>query len=147
MADERKFYVYCDDDCKFESMTKEQIIAAIAEATGNTPTEIDNAFITKIKEMNAGKSVMFWVGTEAEFNALSPAPEVKTIRIKISEDGMLYICNDNSENENYVPTTRKINGKELTEDIEIDAESVGAIPKTGLSMTYSDGTLNIEWNG
>ena len=68
---ERIYYVICQDNCKFESMTKEQIIAAIAEATGNTPTDVDKAFITKIKEQNTNAAVKIWVGTQAEFNALT----------------------------------------------------------------------------
>ena len=67
---DRKYYVLCADNCKFESMTKEQIIAAIVQATGKTPTDIDAAFVTKIKELNKGNAVYLWVGTTAEYNAL-----------------------------------------------------------------------------
>lgn len=67
---ERNYYVICDDNCKFEAMTKEQIITAIAEATGETPTHIDDAFITKIKEMNKNAPLKMWIGTSAEYNAL-----------------------------------------------------------------------------
>lgn len=70
MENERKYYVFCEDNCKFESMTKEQIITAIAEATGHTPEDIDAAFITKIKEQNRNKPLKFWIGTQAEYNAL-----------------------------------------------------------------------------
>lgn len=70
MADDRKYYVLCGDNCKFEGMTKEQILAAIAEATGATVTEIDNAFISKIKEINKGATVQIWLGTTAEYNAI-----------------------------------------------------------------------------
>ena len=67
----RKYYCFCDSNCKFETMTKEQILAAIAQAaeTGLTIDE-DAAFITKVKEMNAGGMVSFWVGTQAQYNAL-----------------------------------------------------------------------------
>jgi hypothetical protein len=51
-------------------MTKEQIIAAIAEATGYTPTRIDDAFISKIKEQNKGDTVTIWRGTTAEYNEI-----------------------------------------------------------------------------
>ena len=68
---ERNYYVICDDNCRFPAMTKEEVIAAIAEATGETPTDIDQAFITKIKEQNANKNLTFWVGTRAEYNALT----------------------------------------------------------------------------
>lgn len=68
---ERIYYVFCEDNCRFEGLTKEQIIAAIAEATGNTPQDVDAAFITKIKEQNANKPIKIWVGTQAEFNAIT----------------------------------------------------------------------------
>lgn len=67
---DRNYWVFCDDNCKFPAMTKEQIISAIAEATGKTPTRVDDAFITKIKEMNANSNLKFWIGTTAQFNAL-----------------------------------------------------------------------------
>lgn len=67
---ERNYYVICDDNCKFEGMTKQQIYDAIAEVTGNTPTPVDEAFITQIKEQNANKNLKVWKGTEAQYNAL-----------------------------------------------------------------------------
>ena len=69
MADERKYYVMCADNCKFEGMTKEQIYAAIAKATGKTAGDVDGAFITMLKELNAGDNFKIWVGTQAQFNA------------------------------------------------------------------------------
>lgn len=73
---ERNYYCICDDKCFFPTMTKEQIIAAIAEATGNTPTNVDDAFITKLKEQNYGKAIKLWIGTRAEYIALTPEPDV-----------------------------------------------------------------------
>lgn len=68
-------YVICDTNCRYEGMTKEQIIAAIASATGNTPTGIDDAFITKLKEQNANGTVKLWIGTTAQFNAIATKDE------------------------------------------------------------------------
>lgn len=48
---ERNYWVLCDDGCKFPAMTAEQVLAAIAEATGNTVTDIDSAFITTCHQM------------------------------------------------------------------------------------------------
>lgn len=70
MAD-RTYFVICEDKCLFEAMTKEQIYDAIAEATGSTPTGVDSAFITKIKEQNANRELKFWVGTQAQYNAIA----------------------------------------------------------------------------
>lgn len=79
------YYCFCSNDCKFETMTKEQIIAAIAEATGHTPTNIDDAFITKIKEQNKGETVTVWLGTTAEYNAL-----------ETKDDNCIYIKTDDT---------------------------------------------------
>lgn len=70
MAD-RKYYVRCESGCLFESMTKEQILTAITEAisTGEIK-DVDTGFITTVKEQNAGGALSFWVGTQAEYNAL-----------------------------------------------------------------------------
>ena len=71
MSDTRKYYVYCEDNCKFESMTKEQILTAIQQAVEEGEIhDVDTGFITKILEQNCGNNVKVWVGTEAEFNAL-----------------------------------------------------------------------------
>ena len=104
----RKYYCYCDSNCKFETMTKEQILAAIEQAArwdtgvrmvdsstnqkyalyvsdgklmmresdGNEQGsgldfDADAAFITKVKETNAGGFITFWVGTQVQYNALA----------------------------------------------------------------------------
>lgn len=84
-----KYYVFCDNDCKYEGMTKEQIIAAIAEATGAIPTDIDSAFITKIKEKNNNSALSFWLGTESEFNALNV--DADKYRLYVDSNGEVYI--------------------------------------------------------
>ena len=73
------------DGVFFEGMTKEQIYELIAEMTGETVQDIDQAFITKLKEINKGNSIRLWVGTSAEYNALT-----------VREDDVLYICTDDS---------------------------------------------------
>ena len=68
---ERKYYCFCEDNCKFETMTKEQILAAIAQAVATGIVgECDTGFITKVKELNGGSCITFWVGTNAQYNAL-----------------------------------------------------------------------------
>ena len=85
---DRNYYVFCDDNCRFPGMTREQILAAIAEATGNTVTNVDNAFITKVKEVNSNGNLSFWVGTTAEYNAIVAADKV--------EKGCFYILTDDT---------------------------------------------------
>lgn len=92
-------YVSCDCHNHYEGLTKEQIIAAIAEATGNTPTSVDDAFITKIKEMNANAQLKFWIGTTAQFNALA------------TKDGnTLYIMTDDDSADEWDEIADALNG-------------------------------------
>lgn len=72
MSDGRKYYCFCEANCKFETMNKEQILAAIAQAAENGLVfDVDAAFISKVKEKNAGGYITFWMGTEAQYNALT----------------------------------------------------------------------------
>ena len=73
------------DGVFFEGMTKEQIISAIAEATGKTVDDIDSAFITKLKEINKGNALRLWMGTNAEYNKIEP-----------KEDDVLYYVTDDT---------------------------------------------------
>lgn len=70
MAD-RKYYVLCEQNCKFESLTKEQILTAISQAveTGSVG-DCDVGFITTIKTIN-GQPLKFFVGTQSEYELLS----------------------------------------------------------------------------
>lgn len=84
---ERKVYVICDDDCKFEGMTKEQILTAIQQAVSTgTIQNIDVGFITKIKELNAGDTISFWRGTQAEYNAVKDTLDGNVVPFIIDGD-------------------------------------------------------------
>lgn len=71
MIDERKYYCICEDNCKFETMTKEQIIAFVANAiaTGSVG-DCDTGFVTRLKETNSGGYVTLWVGTRAQYEKI-----------------------------------------------------------------------------
>lgn len=72
MADERNYYVLCENNCKFPAMTKEQILTAIEQAINNGEIkDVDAGFVTKIKEQNANVGLSFWVGSQTEYNALT----------------------------------------------------------------------------
>ena len=119
------YFVISSDDCKYESMTKEQIYAAIASATGNTPTGVDDSFISKIKEIRASNTVQFWTGTEAQFNSLLPTPSVHKSVIRIGSNGVLYICTDDTTIGN-VPShaeTHKIGGSDALKASDIGAQT------------------------
>lgn len=68
----RNYFCLCDDNCKFPTMTREQILTAIMEAVEQGEIhDVDAGFITTIVEQNAESPLKFWRGTRAEYNALS----------------------------------------------------------------------------
>lgn len=71
MADTPKVYVLCDANCKWEGMTREQILTAITQAVNEgTIGNIDTGFVQTIKTIN-GQPLKFFVGTQAEYNTLA----------------------------------------------------------------------------
>lgn len=69
--DTPKVYVLCDNNCKYEGMTREQILAAIANAvaTGSIG-ECDTGFVSTIKTIN-GYGLKFFIGEQHEYDALT----------------------------------------------------------------------------
>lgn len=152
--DERNYYVICDDNCRFIGMTKEQIMAAIAEATGATPVHIDDAFITKIKEQNHQNPLKFWVGTEAEFNAISPKPNANNFIMRFDGE-KVYVIKDLYDQPKKVnitipllwtgsvsPFTQviTIQGATITAntqvDLQPDADTLGLLMDSNTSALY-----------
>lgn len=70
------YYVLRADNCRFESMTKEQILAAITQAVeSHTISDVDTGFVTTIKDQNHATGIKLWYGTTAEYNALETREE------------------------------------------------------------------------
>lgn len=92
MSNEKKYYCFCSSNCKYETMTKEQIMAAIAQAveTGSVGN-CDTGFVTKLKEKNGGNYLSVWIGTQAQYNAIeTPAANC------------LYIITDDTTNADMI---------------------------------------------
>lgn len=84
---DRIYYVICGDGCKFESMTKEQILTAIQQAVSTGEIKDVNAgIITTIREKNKNAGLSFWYGTTAEYNAIPK-----------KDDNCYYIITDSTE--------------------------------------------------
>lgn len=74
-------YVLCGQNCKYESMTKEQILAAIIQAVNEgTIGNIDTGFITTVKTIT-GTPLSFFVGTQDEYEALTDAQKTNLFAI------------------------------------------------------------------
>ena len=79
------YFVSREDGARIEGLTKEQIYELINGTTGKIPEGVDEAFITKLKEVNKGGNVSIWIGTNNEYNAL-----------KVKDDNTLYVIVDDS---------------------------------------------------
>ena len=127
MAEERTYYVIGADNCRFEGMTKEQILAAITQAveTG-TIQNVDTGFVTKIKEQNSGSAVTLWVGTQAQYNALGT-----------KEPNCLYIVTD----DDTISTMQNwLNGmKDDIQNIEENTMVVDVSSAVSLSLVAQTG--------
>ena len=129
------YYVVCDDDCRYEGMTKEQILTAIEQAVAQGHvSDPDNAVFSKIKEIRANEAVQIWKGTEAQFNALDPVPSVGKAVVRVGTDGVLYLCTDDTTFDilNQVEDMRKAveaHAASKNNPHGVTAEQVGAAEK------------------
>lgn len=92
-------YGMCQNNCRYLVYTREQVLALLEQAIADGSLkniDVDAAAVTKIADINGGSAVKFWTGTEAEFNALSPAPDVSRFIPRRGADGTIYICIDDS---------------------------------------------------
>lgn len=95
---------YCDANCKHPVYTKEQTLSILQQMieggslAGINPD--DSPVVALLREENKGENVGFWVGTEAEFNALEVT--AKTMMCRIGTDGKLYLCTDDTTFADYL---------------------------------------------
>ena len=131
--DDRQYYVICADGCKFESMTKEQIYAAIEQAisTGEIK-DVDTGFVTKLKECNRNAALSFWVGTQEEYNALTETAQ-----------NCFYIITDDTSGEDFEAAFA-----EMKETVDTLTKSVDEVKKTLWNVLFadSDGALAVGNN-
>jgi hypothetical protein len=134
-------HALCKDDCLHETMTKEEILAAIMEATGIMPSGGNSAFISKIKEMNAAGTLQFWVGTYAEYNA-----------IETKKADTLYLITDENDFDEVVKavsalTDRIIAVEKLTDKLAKHPEPGKVLCQSDISTTLSTASTNISAPG
>lgn len=124
-----------ESDSSYESMTKQEIITAIVNAVeGGTVGDIDTGFVTIIKEINKNIGLRFWVGTTAEFNALTEKP-----------DNVLYIKTDDTSAEdinNAIAALQETLAtmEETLADLETEVEGKAATNHASQYSTYGAAT-------
>lgn len=114
---------YVRDSAKnnFIAMTKEEILAAIAQAIeSGTISDVDTGFVTTIREMNKQQGLKFWVGTTAEFNAL-----------ETKENNCLYIKTDDTSPADINNAIANINT-----NINAMQENMNKIPVGKIGLYY-----------
>ena len=100
-------YAFCDNNCKHLVYTREEVLSLLQQAINDGSLkniDADYAAVKSVVDSNAGSDITFWTGTEAEFNALDPAPKVSHFIPRRGEDGKIYICIDDTSISN-LPTT------------------------------------------
>ena len=135
---DRNYYVFCDNNCKFVGMTKEQILAAISQAVSSgTITDVDSGFVTTIKEQNSNSGLVFWVGTQAQYNALTE---------KVAN--CLYLITDDTTVEDL--ETAIANISKIVNDLGVEVASIKGKTDT-LEATVSEHSLYfgnmMDWVG
>lgn len=92
-------YAFCDNNCKHLVYTREEVLSLLQQAINDGSLkniDADYAAVKSVVDSNAGSDITFWTGTEAEFNALDPAPKVSHFIPRRGEDGKIYICIDDT---------------------------------------------------
>ena len=127
MIDGRKYYCFCEANCKFETMTKEQILDAIAQAAaGGLVFDTEAAFITKVKELNTGSFVTFWVGTTAQYNALAS-----------KDANCIYIKTDDTRDEDIAAAFTALQNVSNAQEERMNAFETKLAKKSDVSHTHT----------
>lgn len=144
---------------------------AISTETANRQNA-DNNLQSQIDAITASSDVTDIVGTYAQLQAydtstLAPNSIIKVLQdehqndettyyrwvitggvgawVLIGEEGPYYTKSE--ADGRFVPQTRTINGKDLSNNISLDASDVGALPSSTVIPTVNNGTLDIQVNG
>ena len=73
MSSEIEAHGFCESDCKRPVYTKEQTLALLQAAidNGSLASCTGNVIVSQVQETKANAVLKFWVGTEAEYNAVT----------------------------------------------------------------------------
>lgn len=107
MADTPKVYVLCDQNCRYESLTREQILTAITQAVENGEiTDLDTGFITTIKTIN-GTGLKFFVGEQHEYDTLTAEQKEGLFAIITNDTTKEGLLNTLADHENKIDANKK----------------------------------------
>ena len=137
---EPKFYVMGEDKCLYEGLTKEQILAAITEAVETHEiSDVDTGFVTKLKEYNRNAQVTYWVGKQAEYNALANNNAIV--------GGRLYFITDDNFETNLSDALGEIRDKFDTINESLSQIQTATVTSGWAYEHVDGGTLTFYKNG
>lgn len=112
-------------------LTEEQIITLVTNIVDSGSVgDIDTGFVTRLKEQNRGKELKFWVGTQAEYDA-----------IEIAQANTFYIITDDNFKEVTNQAIQALNDRlDAIEHTDYDEEISDLQTRVGL-LTTDVGTL------
>lgn len=145
MAATPTVYVICDQNCKFEGMTKEQILTAIAQAveTG-TIGDIDTGFITTIKTIN-GTPLKFFVGEQAEYDALTAEKKAGLFAIITNDATKAALLEAIEELQtNYKTLSEGLTDGSFVVGNAKDAETASALKSNEKTYTETSNEIKLE---
>ena len=97
---EPQVFGLCGANCKYPVYTQQQIISILQQLLENGSLDGVNPDIQTsaeyVLEQQNKRNLSFWLGTESQYNSLSPVPRVSLIMARIDENGMMYLCTDDS---------------------------------------------------
>lgn len=142
-----KVYAICDSNCRWETLTREQILTAIMQAVNEgTIGDIDSGFISTIKTIN-GTGIKFFYGTQNEYNAL-PKEQKANLAKFITDDETFENINSEIESilngSNIVGRSRN---SEIAESAKIASKALKADEAYKLKANLFTPTDEIIYGG
>ena len=159
-----------NDDFAVVTDAPDYALASDLQTETTNRTNADNNLQQQIDAISASSDVTDIVGTYAELQAydttkLKDNDIIKVLQDEtedgattyyrwsththtftlIGEEGPYYT--KSQADEEFVPQTRTVNGKALSNNITLDASDVGALPNSTVIPTVNNATLTIQQNG
>lgn len=131
MAGTPTVYVICDNNCKFEGMTKEQILTAISQAVESGEIkDVDAGFISTIKTIN-GVPLKFFVGDQSAYDALTDD----------EKNNLFALITNDATKEGFIEAIEYL--KSSVETLEKWKESLGVATETSAGFMSAQDKKNL----
>lgn len=118
---EPQVFGFCNQNCKHPVYTQTQVLSILQQAidagslAGINPD--DSPIVALIREQHENSNLAFWIGSEAEFNALSPKPTTALVMGRLDSNGKLYFCTDDSTLTDWQTQTVQMAAAEASEAV------------------------------